>query len=404
MDRPKTLEVGAFVSEEGATDNGAHALHKLLEFKGHTLPYSAVKALSGDGFKFVYDKAAVFEALRDLTPNDFIRDCLQFFGLSGTWHTGYGLAEVEPLLNAAFAAGNPIITSNLANTSLGYQLIVGFQKGSPSSVAVRAARTAEEMTGDEPPARWMAFDREWDGPVTSRARWDLNPIFVIDSDRGISTPKPAEQLKQAVDAGLKSFEPFEIAYATSGFDEAYATEPTAGRYASNGLEAWSAFAEDIQERPDLADFAFTWKADTLTARLRHDRAALAEFFAAHAKHEKGDRKKLLGTLSEVLESIAAGANTLRKLVWNQDTFQVQTPEDFQQLMATTRSLAYPVPEHRGFPELLREVGYEDRMHDTSWGQAIFMDDEVRWQHVARAVDELANQEADVENFLQRLAD
>jgi len=44
------------------------------------------------------------------------------------------------------------------------------------------------------------------------------------------------------------------------------------------------------------------------------------------------------------------------------------------------------------------------MHTTSWGLAIFMDDEVRWQHVARIVDELGNDEADVENFLRRIAD
>ncbi|PIW02265.1 MAG: hypothetical protein COW42_02370 [Deltaproteobacteria bacterium CG17_big_fil_post_rev_8_21_14_2_50_63_7] len=403
MDRPKTLDVRAFVSDEGAADNGAHALHKLLEFKGHSLPYSAIKAISGDGFKFVYDKAAVFEALRDLTPTDFFRDCLNFFGIQGAWHTGYGLAEVEPMLESAFAAGNPTITSNLDDSSLGYQLIVGYQPGAPAAVAVRAARSAEEL-GEDPPARWMAFDRDWDGPVTSRARWDLNPVFVIDSAGSTPTPKPAEQLQQAVDAGLRSFEPFEIAYATSGFDDAYATEPTAGRNACNGLEAWAALGDDIQNRPDLSSFAFTWKVDALAARLRHDRAALAEFFTVHAKHQKGDKAQLLTSLSEVLTAIAEKAKTLRQLAWNQDTYHVQTPEDFQQLMASSRSLAYPVPEHRGFPELLRAVGYEDRMHTTSWGLAIFMDDEVRWQHVARIVDELGNDEADVENFLRRIAD
>lgn len=404
MDKPQTLDVGAFVAEDGAMDDGVHALHSLLRFKGRSTTYAALKAISGDGFKFIYDKADVSEAMRDLTPTDFIRDGLAFFGLTGSWQTGYTLDELGPILKGAIEAGNPVLTSNLADSSLGYQLIVGFQEGTPPSVAVRAARNAEEVGGSSPSARWMTLDNEWDGPVSSRARWALNPIFVIDSEGSAKAPKHSIQLQHALAAGLRVFESFEVAYATSGFDEAYANEPTAGRSASSGLEAWAALADDVRDRPDLADFAFIWKVDTVGSRLRHDRSALAEFFESHIKREKGDRAKVLKSLSETLVDIARRAEELRTLVWNQATSHVQTPEDFQQLMASTRSIAYPVPEHRGFPERLREVGYEDRMHQTSWGKAIVMGDDVRWRHVARSVDDLGNLEADVETHLRRLSD
>ena len=48
----------------------------------------ALLASSGDAFKCVYGKGHIHEPMRDLTPNDFIRDGLAFYGVTGRWLTG----------------------------------------------------------------------------------------------------------------------------------------------------------------------------------------------------------------------------------------------------------------------------------------------------------------------------
>lgn len=403
MAEPKVLDVPTYEIDPDAGDLGVYVLTSLQEFFGNSkaADYPTLKAVSGDGFKFVYDEGEVYEAMQHLCPTDFIRDGLAFYGIEGSWETGLTLDEAWDRINSSLEQEWPVITSNLLGSQPGYQIILGAEEDEDERrIAVHGGRQPEDVDGDGRTYRWQRFDREWDGPVSSRARWDLNPLFVIESV-DLNTRKREEELVEAVQAGLRVCEQFEIPYGTSGLDETYAAVPLAGRVAGHGADAWGRLVEDVADKPDLANFVFLWKLDIISRRLAHDRQSLAEFFMAHGKRKRGDNAAALKDLSAVLEEIADGARELGEYAWYETPEDIATPEDFQQMMARSSALAYPVPQHRGFPDRLREMGYDDRMFNTVRGEAILMGDAVRWQSLARVVDRVADLDASIEMSLRR---
>lgn len=405
-----TLDVPPFLLEPDATDCGIHALRSVLAALDRDVDYDTLKAVSGDGFKFAYDRGAIFEPMRDLTPTDFMRDGLACYGVRGAWQTSYTLEDLDALLPAALEKRHPVLTSNLLDASGGYQIIVGYEPGDVPRIAVRGGLLASDLEEDPTPGRpprWIPLDADWHGPVTSRARWGANPVFLIehvdDAGEPSAQPSPDLVLRRAAEAGMRACEVFEIAYGTSGLEQDFASEPLAGRSAAHGAEAWAVFIEEIRQRPSLEHSAFIWKVDTVAARLAHDRDALARFFAACADRVDGSERGLLTGLAADLRQLACDARDLRQLVWFDPSSAASSAEAVQDMLSSSRALAYPLPDDEGLVDALRAIGYDDRVAELTRGNAILMQDEMRWREVLRHVQRMADREANVEAALPRLA-
>lgn len=405
------VELPPFLLDPDAGDCGIYALQALLVALGRHLDYDTLKAVSGDAFKLVFDTAPVLEPLRDLTPNDFIRDALAALGIRGAWHTGLSLDDLDRLLPAQLAAGFPVLTSHLLDTT-GYQLIVGYEPGDVPRVAVRAGLTHDDLQlAAQRPLRWTPLDADWHGPVSSRARWDINPVFIIDDaippDHPDANPPLPTLLRIATRTALRIAEVFEIPYGTSGLEHDLSEEPLAGRTAAHGAEAWAMLTDYVRQRPPLDRSPFIWQLDTLTRRLAHDRDALARFFdrCAEETSTPDTTRATLRTLAQTARDIACGARDLRQLVWLDDAAHATSAEDVQRLLTSTRALAYPLPA--GDDELIEELarrGYDDRIAHLTQATAVLMQDDVRWIEVLRTVRRLADLEAEIDAAMPRLAD
>lgn len=407
MSERTVLDVAPFLLHPDAGDCGVYAVQSVLQALDRKASYHTLKAVSGDGFKFVYDRQDVFEPMRDLTPTDFVRDALAFYNVEGSWHGNLALEEVDKVLAESLEAGWPVITSNLLDTHTGYQIIFGIEPGDVPRIAVRGGLLEADLEEDDSPkrpSRWVPIDALWDGPVSSRARWVSTPLFIIEDTGSKRAPKLVDRLEQAASAGNRACEVFEIPYGTTGLEDVYAAEPVAGRAAAHGAEAWAVLGEEIKSRPSLADTGFIWKVDTVMRRLAHDREALAEFFGKHAGRAKGRTKAALSQLVETLEATVEGARELRALVWHREALEATTAEEMQSYLTSTRALAFPLGDTPGLGDELRERGYGDRIHEHTWGDAIMMEDNVRWLEVVRSVRELADLEAEIEATLPRLTD
>lgn len=404
----KTLDVAPYLLDADAGDGGIHVALAVLQALERKTSYATLKAVSGDGFKFVYDRGEVFEAMRDLSPTDFLRSVFALYKVKGAWHTNYALEELDTVLAQAIDAGWPVVTSNVLDTFTGYQIIFGIDRQDDvPRIALRGGLLSDDLETDaspKRPARWVPVDADWDGPVTSRARWGVNPVFIIEEVGAKKSPKNDDLLATAAEEGMRTYEAFELAYSTSGVDEAFAREPLAGRLAASGAEAWAVLLDEIKTRPPLQSSAFIWKINATMRRLAHDRRALAEFFQTHAKRVKTKGLKAqLSSLVETLNAIAGRADALRELVWHTATQSAATTDDIQSVLTSTRAVAYALPENETLHDELRAVGYDDRIFATQHGTAVIMDDDMRWFEVRKIVRELADIEADVEAALPRIA-
>lgn len=408
MAEPTFLDAPPFPLDPTCGDSGIYALESIAQTLGIKTDYPTLKALSGDAFKVVYGPGPVYEPMRDLTPNDFIRDALAFYGVSGRWLTGYTLDELWPQITASIESGWPVLTSNLQTSYHGYQLIVGVHDDPERGrlVAIQGAHEPRDLQADKAPEpRWQRFRFDWNGPVSSRARWAQNPIFLISENGKSDKNTYASRTDHAINQALAAFEIFDIDYSTDGLEPVEDDGFTyAGERAAHGLDAWPTLEDELRARPSLHDhFHIVWKVDALAQRLLHDRTHLVEFFTEHAKRLKGQRAKDVEALTEHLAATRDAAATLAKLIWNRDTLNVDVGA-FQKLLANSSSLAYPLPHGDiHLPDNLTDMGYGDHLHDTPWGQALLMEAPVRWDTLILHVRSISDLEFDTEALLRKLS-
>jgi len=252
---------------------------------------------------------------------------------------------------------------------------------------------------------WLDWDRDWNGPLTGRARWDRNPVLIVESVDDHVTLSTPTFLNAALHTAVRVFEVFEVPFGTSDLEGSLTEEPLSGRVANNGLDAWTTLIEHASTSPETPSFAWLWKLRTLSQQVAFDRASVIPFFNAARDSVPVEAHALLDKLLEQLRLISSAATNLAQRAWDEQTLGADSPAALQNALSSSHALAFALsPNNDDLIDALEAMGYADRLESMPWGLALMMFDRQRWRLLVRHVDELQHYETTLETTLRRLSD
>ncbi len=343
---------------------------------------------SGDAFKFVYDRAPIFEPLRDLRPWDSLARACAACGLRAEWVPDATLDHVRGQVSAHAAIGQPVLTSNLPGGDYhGFFLLVGYDEDDDT---LRYQQAHDTPASNAPYGSLKLSDSvRWDGPVAGPPHWASFPLLVI---RGplYDPPDEAAQRREALQTALDVLDGEAVAYGSHPGAQAYASVPLAGRAARQGLVALDHLALDLAEA-DLSDFATIWRLDAQLGQLAWDRELAALYLESWAGDAPAD-------LIAQYQTIAHTARTLLARNWERRSASITRLRDLQTFIEGTAAYVYALPSDPQVQEGLRDQG---KLLQTPWGAALLVETPKRREGAVRLARRLLDRERDAGPLLKR---
>ncbi len=372
-------DVPAFERNDDAAGMAMTALEAALATRGGGRPAWWLAGMSGDAFKFVYDRGAVFEPLRDRVPLDVLTLACRAAGWDGQWRCGLNAAQAAALVQASVQRGCPVITPFLGSKWYhGMVLIVGID-AAKGVYFLRVAR--ERGNGHET----VCIPERWDGPVPGPLAWADTPLFLLQGR--LPPPGPDEALRAALGRAVELFEGAPLPYAAHPGAQRYSEPPLAGRAAFQGEAALHALKEEVAAG-GIVGFDLIWRIDAQLGQLRYDRGNAARCLRAMAEQHQAS-----GPLQEAAlhyEVTAQCAGQLQAAFWDKRLQQTAELRSLHAAIDGSASLVYAVGHLP--PGELATLRCMAPVLETPWGPAAVIDAPQRRGSALELVDRIIERE------------
>jgi hypothetical protein len=363
--------VKPFPMDFDAGSMAIRALGSCFEVYGHWSTYHYLVALSGSGFKFVYDTTDAYEPLRDLFPLDVLRTASDAAGFRDAhWEMDLPITAVKEIVKREVDKGHPLIAPFLKNDAYhGFFIIAGYDFDTGVFYLQGAFRDSNYVT--------VPIPESWSGPTASPMGWATNPIFVIGDlvedrdnvDRGTD--------KAMVTTAISMLKGGTLAYGMHQGERQYMAPGV--HQAAFGLPAYRLLSWDVENRPavveqdgkEVANFGLIWRLDAQLGQLNHDRRYAAQAFDYLVSRVAGGKSVEVEQLSANVERTAAEATDLRKIFWDQIPYALNTVDAVAGYVARSNSVVFSFAGRDRLFQDLADRGL--KVFRTRWGPVIVSD-------------------------------
>ena len=384
-------------------DSGSMALHALatcLEFSGRRSTYDRLVAVSGAGFKFVYDTTEAYEPLRDLYPLDVLKMGANASGFADAhWELDKPIEEVKELVKREIDRGRPMITPFLKSDAYhGFFLITGYDFSDGFFYLQGALRDSVYARVPIPPA--------WSGPTASPMGWAVNPIFILGGTG--EGPQPTTGLDKSIIAtGIDMLKGGTLTYGLTEGEMQYLRSPGPHR-ATYGLPAYRLVSRDIETAgltvsrngEDAFNFSFVWRLDSQLGQLVHDRGYAASAVTYLIPRVSSGKSIEVEELVSNIERTVADAKALRKIFWDQIPDTARTAEGVAAYVKGSESMVFSFAGRDRFLEALRDLGLQ--AFKTAWGPVIVADSPAKRMRAKIIVKSLQSREKASLNMMEEI--
>lgn len=357
-------------------DSGCMAIQALgsaLEATGHSSPYGRLAALSGAGFKFVYDTTEAYEPLRDLFPIDVLQTACKASGFpEACWKAGLPMAEVKAIVKREIDAGRPLLASFLkADAYHGIFLIVGYDYQAGVFYLQGASRDSSYTS--------VPIPEKWDGSTASPAGWADNPVFILGAyDQGRASDTELGLDKVLITNGINLLKGGTLAYGSHPGEQSYMGEP-GSHQCVHGIPAYRLLSLDVgsgdlivkRGGQDEVDFGLVWRLDAQLGQLESDRVNAVTGLSYLVPRVSAEKSVEVDETMANIRKTVADVATLRKIFWDQIPHQVNTPEGIAAYVKSSESMVFSFAGSDQYFQDLRDRGL--RTFKTRRGPVIIED-------------------------------
>ncbi len=380
--------VPAFPLVYDAGDGIILALEALFRYRGRRRSVAWLAGISGDAFKFVYDRGDVFEPLRDRVPVDTATLAAQAVGLKGRWLLDASRPQVIEAVAHSLARGYPVLAPYLAPEVHSAALIVGLDRAA-GTFDLQVPRP--DPNADAPYVTIPIPDR-WDGPVPGPAIWADTPLFLIEGEG--SPPDEGVLLREALERAVALAQGGSLPYKPHPGAQEYSVPPLTGRYAFHGRDALDLLQYEVgQVMPNR--FAVIWRMDAQLGQLAWDRANAAAFLRQAAEMTP-EMTAALTEAARLYEETARLARRAKGAYWDQGLLEVTEAEAALAYLRESSSMVYALPPAAtAWEEVTRRLW---RL-ETPWGPAAILVTPDRVAAIQETVDGIVRNERRVGELL-----
>ncbi|MFW9877707.1 MAG: hypothetical protein ACFFG0_31860 [Candidatus Thorarchaeota archaeon] len=373
-----------------AGDMFMNALESCLRFLDHEVNSWWLAGISGDAFKFIYDKDDIREPMRDRVPIDTVSLASSTIGWEGKWYVDEKIERTIDRIRESLEQGYPILTSNLGNQWYhGANIITGIDEDTNELFL---------QIGRENLSKPYAYEKvpipeSWDGPVPGSIIWGTNPIFlfkkrveILDEEKII-----AKSISQAIEIyKIKS-----LSYKDHPGAQKFSTPSLKGKTTNQGLAAFVELKEEIKYSE--ITWPVIWSITTQGGQLSYDRSNAAIFLKAIAK--KDLKYTALNEIGQLFNETVINANSLKESYWNDRLSKFRNPEELLEEIYNSHSFVYNVSS--------LEINLVNRFQkflplmDTLWGPAFILDSPKRRIYNHELINKIIKNENQCFKLLER---
>lgn len=383
-------DVPIFVLNWDAGDMYIYALESCLKFLGEKCESWWLAGLSGDAFKFVYDRDDVREPMRDRVPVDIVGLASSSIGWEGKWYFNERLDKVISYIKGSLEQGYPVLTSNLgAQWYHGANIITGINEDT-NEFLLQIGR--EDITGSFDYER-IPIPEEWDGPVPGSIIWATNPIFILE--KKIAAPNEEKTISMSINRAVEIYNKKSLPYKFHPGAQKYSTVSLKDKFVRQSLNAFEELSEEVKNTE--VNWTTIWSITTQIGQLSYDRLNASKFLN-YIANKFTDYSRLV-EISNLYKQTVDNANLLKQSYWDN---RLDGINDFKKILEEIRkskSFVYSISNLK--LELKNQLQKDFPIIDTLWGPAIIIDLPNRRNYNSKLTNSIYKNEINCFNLLNR---
>ena len=383
-------KVSSFHLNWDAGDMYMNALESCLKFIGQECAYWWLAGVSGDAFKFIYDKDDVREPMRDRVPIDTVSLACSAMGWRGIWCVDEKIEIVINHIKESLKQNIPVLTTNLVHKWYhGANIITGIDdKDKKFFLQIGREDVLKPYSYEKIP-----IPESWDGPIPGPITWANNPIFLLKEIVNVPGEEKiiSKSLTQAVELqNIKS-----LPYKDHPGAQKYSTPLLTGKTARCGRSAFKELKDEIMH--SVITWPVIWRITTQCGQLSYDRSNAAKFLKTFAS--KYPQYSNLDKISDLFNETMNNANTLKKSYWDDRLNHINNPETFLKEMYGSYSFVYNISSLEG--DKLKQFRKILPVMETLWGPAVILDSSTRRMYNLKLINAIINAENHCFKLLER---
>lgn len=383
--------VPAFLLNWDAGDMLMLALESCLRYLGEEVHSWWLAGISGDAFKFIYDKDDVREPMRDRVPIDIISLANSSVGWEGKWYVNEKIEATKERIMNSLERGYPIITSNLGSQWYhGANIITGLNDET-DEIYLQIGR---ENLLDSIQYEKISIPEMWDGPVPGPIIWANNPIYLFEKKS--NQPSKENRIFKALNRAINLYKDITLLYKNHPGAQKYSTPSLEGKQVKQGLAALVNLKEEIQQ--SLITWSVIWSVTTQIGQLSYDRSNasrfLEEIFKEYTQYSE------LKILSNLYKETAHLANIIKQSYWDKRLNEIKNIDKLVENINDSQSFIFDVSKLN--TEILGDIRNRFPVMDTLWGPAVKLDSLERRNYNSNLIDMILNNEKESLELLTKL--
>ena len=358
-----------------------HALESCLKFQGQESNYWWLAGVSGDAFKFIYDRDDVREPMRDLVPIDTVSLACSSMGWEGKWYVDEKIENVVDRVKRSLKKNYPILTSNLGSQWYhGANIITGINEESNEFFLQIGRVDLTKSYGYEK----IPIPKKWDGPVPGPIIWADNPIFIFE--KRIEKPNEEKTVTNSLKQALDIYNKKTLSYKDHPGAQNYSTPSLKGKVVNQGLNAFIELREEVTN--SVITWPIIWRITTQCGQLSYDRSNVTKFLKTIVK--KYSQFSSLEKISDLYNETMNNANALKKSYWDDRLRGIDDLEKLLEEMYNSQSFVYNIS--RLGTDKVNQIRNKFIVMDTLWGPAVILDSPKRRNYSLEMIDIIINNE------------
>ncbi|MFX1574941.1 MAG: hypothetical protein ACFFB0_19565 [Promethearchaeota archaeon] len=383
--------VPAFFLNWDAGDMFILALESCLRYLGQETNSWWLAGISGDAFKFVYDKEDVREPMRDRVPIDTISIACTSIGWEGKWYINEKIERSKELIMNSLEQGYPIITSNLGSQWYhGANIITGLNEDT-DEIFLQIGR---ENLLDSIQYETISIPEKWDGPVPGPIIWADNPLFLFE--KKLKQPEEESLVFESITRAVNLYRGDSLLYKSHPGAQKYSTSSLEGKSVKQGLAALVNLKEEIEQSE--ITWPVIWSVTTQVGQLSYDRSNAGRYLEETAK--KHSQYSELETISKIYYETTHVANLIKQSYWDKRWNKTNNIEKLVEYISNSKSFVYDVSNLKA--EILDHIRNRFPVIDTLWGPAVKLDSSERRIYNSNLINMILNNEKRSVEFLTKL--
>ncbi|MFX1573687.1 MAG: hypothetical protein ACFFB0_13135 [Promethearchaeota archaeon] len=366
------------------------ALESCLKYLDQNVNSWWLAGISGDAFKFMYDKKDVREPMRDRVPIDTVSLACSSLGWEGKWYINETIDKVRNRIKHSLEQGYPVITSNLGTRWYhGANIITGINEDTNELFL----QIGHEDISKSYNYKKIHIPEKWDGPVPGSIIWADNPIFILKNKT--SQPEEEKIIVESIARVIDIYQGESLPYKDHVGAQKYSTPLLKGKTVNKGITAFNELKDEIKNSE--ITWPVIWSITTQCGQLLYDRSNASKFLKKAA--EKYSQYFMLAKIADYYEEIINAANLLKQSYWDERLNKITKIEELVVKLKKGKSFVYNISNLKrdDINQLCRILP----IMETLWGFTVILDNPRRRNYNLDLVDLIIDREKNCLNLFQR---